>query len=60
MKILALDLGKSKSVGCLLDTTNNATRYVRLKTAPFVIHDVLCRLRRPRGAGGAGRGGLGA
>jgi len=48
MKILALDLGKSKSVGCLLDSSDNSTRYVTVKTVPLVIHDLLSRLRPDR------------
>lgn len=48
MKILALDLGKSKSVGCILDTATHAIRYMQVKTAPFAVHDALCRVRPDR------------
>ena len=46
MNILALDLGKSKTVGCILDTESNTTAYVTIKSVPFAVHDVLER-RRP-------------
>lgn len=48
MKILALDLGKSKSVGCLLETKTNTTTYVTVKTTPEAIRVLLCRLRPER------------
>lgn len=46
MKILALDLGKSKTVGCILDTESNTTAYVTIKSVPFAVGDLLER-RRP-------------
>lgn len=41
MKILALDLGKFKTIGCLLDTELNKTRYSTIKTVPFSIFNLL-------------------
>lgn len=47
MKILARDLGKSKTVGYVLETESNTTAYVTIKSVPFAVHDVLER-HRPR------------
>ena len=44
MKILALDLGKSKTVCCILDTESNEERYIKIKTVPFAFFDLLERL----------------
>jgi transposase len=44
MMILALDLGKSKSVGCVLDTNDNTHRFVKVSTTPAAIHDLLVRI----------------
>jgi len=41
MKILALDLGKFKSVGCVYDTESQATEYATIKMAPFAVHDLI-------------------
>ena len=38
MKILALDLGKSKTVSCLLDSQTAQHRYETVKSTPFSIH----------------------
>ena len=46
MKILALDLGKSKSVACILDTTTNRHRFEKVKTVPLGIQDLM-ELERP-------------
>ena len=48
MRILALDLGKSKSVGCLLETATNAAKYVTVKTTPVEIQRLVGRLRPQR------------
>lgn len=48
MMILALDLGKSKSVGCILDTTTNTHRFVSVATTPQAIHDRLVKLAPDR------------
>lgn len=42
--ILAIDLGKSKSVFCKLDTASLKTDYFTLKTAPQAFHDVFAEL----------------
>ncbi|MHC4295032.1 MAG: IS110 family transposase, partial [Planctomycetota bacterium] len=41
MKILALDLGKFKAVGCVYDTQSQATEYATVKMAPFTVHNLL-------------------
>ncbi len=46
MKILALDLGKFKTVAVEFDTETNDTAYTTVKTAPFVIHELFVR-RKP-------------
>ena len=43
MIILALDLGKSKSAGCILNTTDNTHRFVTVPTTPRAIHDLLVK-----------------
>lgn len=48
MKILALDLGKSKTVACILDTTTNAERFTTVKTVPFEMQDLVERFRPDR------------
>ena len=47
MKILALDLGKSKSVACMLDTQTHQHRFETIKTVPFEIQDLLARKEKP-------------
>ena len=44
MKIVALDLGKFKTVSCLYDTEASQSSYEKLKTAPFVLHQLIARL----------------
>jgi transposase len=46
MKILALDLGKIKSVGCLFDSETAEHAYETVRSTPFAIHQFLER-RRP-------------
>jgi len=41
MMILALDLGKSKSAGCILDTNDNTHRFRTVRTTPRAIHGLL-------------------
>lgn len=41
MKILALDLGKFKTVGCLYDTESHAADYTTIKMTPFGIHNLI-------------------
>jgi transposase len=48
MKILALDLGKSKTVACFLDTTTNREQYVTVKTVPLPLQDLVGRFRPAR------------
>lgn len=48
MKILALDLGKSKTVCCLLETDTNAGKYTTIKTVPLAVVDVVERLKPHR------------
>lgn len=48
MKILALDLGKSKTVGCLFETSCNRDRYMKVKTTPFSLFDLIERLEPDR------------
>jgi transposase len=43
MKILALDLGKSKSAVCILDTDSVKERYTTITTVPFALMDLLER-----------------
>jgi transposase len=47
--ILAIDLGKFKSVACVLDVTSGAHRFETIVTSPATVHDLLvavtpCRL----------------
>lgn len=41
MKILALDLGKFKSVGCLYNTTSTCHRFEAIATTAQAVHDLL-------------------
>jgi len=43
MKILALDLGKFKSTACLYDGKDGGVKYRTIKTAPFVLWDLIGR-----------------
>lgn len=43
MKILALDLGKSKSAACVYDTDSATSRFTTVKTAPFSLWNLLER-----------------
>lgn len=45
--ILAIDLGKNKSVFCKLNTVSLSTEYFTLKTAPQLFHDVFAELDAP-------------
>ena len=48
MKILALDLGKSKTVSCLLDSKTAGHRYETVKSTPFSIHQLFERTQPER------------
>jgi transposase len=48
MKILALDLGKSKTVGCLLDTEGTKESYHRIRTVPVEVCILVNDLRPDR------------
>lgn len=41
MKILALDLGKFKAVGCVYETQTQATEYATIKMVPFAVHNLI-------------------
>jgi len=41
MNILAMDLGKSKTVACFYDSNNGNYKFYKVKTAPQQIHDLL-------------------
>jgi transposase len=41
MKILAIDLGKSKSVACVYEAETAAHRFVTLQSTPSVLHDLI-------------------
>lgn len=41
MKILALDLGKNKSVGCELDTATHKPTFVTIRMRPSEVHDLV-------------------
>lgn len=41
MKIVAMDLGKNKTVVCYYDSTNGAHRFVTVPTRPQSIHDAI-------------------
>jgi len=41
MNILAMDLGKSKTVVCFYDSENGKHKYSKVKTTPRQIHDLL-------------------
>ena len=44
MKIVALDLGKFKTVSCCYDSQSAEASYEKIKTAPFVLHQLIARL----------------
>ena len=48
MKILALDLSKFKSVGCIYEAVSGAHRYRRVNTTPQALHDLLVELEPDR------------
>ena len=48
MKILAIDLGKFKSMGCIYMTEGNEPRFIDLATKPSVIHDLIVELAPDR------------
>jgi len=48
MKILALDLGKFKAVGCVYDTESQTTEYATIKMAPFRVHNLITAHRPDR------------
>jgi transposase len=48
MKILALDLGKYKTVGCVYDGETGAHRFVTMLTNPKALHDLLVDLEPDR------------
>ena len=41
MKILAIDLGKNKSVACVYEAETAAHRYMTLQSTPSVLHDLI-------------------
>ena len=41
MKILAMDLGKNKTVVCIYDQTSGKHNYQTIRTCPQQIHDLL-------------------
>ena len=41
MKILALDLGKFKTVACVYDTATHKATYETIKMTPFGLHDLI-------------------
>ena len=47
-KILALDLGKFKSVACLLETAGNTHQFLTIPTSPGDVHDLLAKLQPDR------------
>lgn len=48
MRILAVDLGKSKTVGCIFQTESNEARYTAIKTVPLAVFDLVERVRPDR------------
>lgn len=48
MKILALDLGKFKTVACYFDSDTSQSEYRTIKTVPFGIQDMVERYRPDR------------
>jgi len=48
MKILAMDLGKFKSVGCVYDAESHEHRFCRAATTPAALHDLLTRIEPDR------------
>jgi hypothetical protein len=47
-KILALDLGKFKSVACVLDVASNIHRFETINTSPSAVHDLLAEVMPDR------------
>jgi hypothetical protein len=43
MKILAIDLGKFKSVACVYEATGGAHVFTTISTTPQAMHDLLVR-----------------
>ena len=41
MKILALELGKFKTIGCVYDTESHAADYTPIKMTPFAVHNLI-------------------
>lgn len=48
MKILAIDLGKSKSVACVYEAETGQARFETLGTSPAAVHELLLRCRPER------------
>ena len=48
MKIVALDLGKNKSVACVLDTATNQHKFETIRTRPNELHDLVVAQRPGR------------
>ena len=48
MKILALDLSKFKSVGCVYEAESGAHCYRRVNTTPQALHDLLVEIEPDR------------
>lgn len=48
MKILALDLGKFKTVGCVFDSISHEAQYMTFKTTPMDMHHVISGQRPDR------------
>ena len=48
MKILALDLGKFKTVGCILDIESSGSSYVTIKTTHFAVYNLIERHKPDR------------
>jgi len=48
MKILALDLGKNKTVACLYGSDTSEHRFVRVATSPSSLHDLIVDLEPAR------------
>jgi len=47
MNILAIDLGKYKSVGCVFDTDDGRPRYRTLATTPTAVHGLAGQFNDP-------------
>ncbi len=54
--ILAIDLGKFKSVACGYDTATGQHTFTTIPTTPAAVHDLV--VERLPGRWGGGRGGL--